>query len=395
MKLPKNSTLLSLLVLSALSAGALHGAEPTSADINELKAKLEELTEKIQKLEKTGKKIDALPTVTIGSDGLNVKSDDGKFSAAIHAVIQADSRNFFDKTQAGANQGFLLRRARPILEGKVYDNIDFQIVPDFGGTSVQLFDAWVNLTIFPELQIKVGKFKTPFGLEQLQADSDLAFNERSLATDLVPNRDLGVDIHGNIAGRLINYDLALLNGVGDARNSGNFDFDGSKEVVGRLFFEPFSKTKVSALDHLGFGVAGTVGHATTAASLPGTTGGTLPGYTTDGQQQAFAYNPVSGTVSANGNRWRVSPQLFYTYGPFSLLGEYVVSGQKLQKGAVSQNVQNSAWNISIGYVLTGEEATFKKLTPANPVDFTSGHWGAWQLVARVSQLDLDDKIFPS
>jgi len=54
---------------------------------------------------------------------------------------------------------------------------------------------------------------------------------------------------------------------------------------------------------------------------------TLPGYTTDGQQQFFAYNPATGVVVANGNHWRLSPQGYYYYGTIELAGEYAISDQ--------------------------------------------------------------------
>jgi len=50
-------------------------------------------------------------------------------------------------------------RARPILEGTVFRDFDFQFVPDFGGSSVQIFDANLNYRYRPELQLKAGKFK--------------------------------------------------------------------------------------------------------------------------------------------------------------------------------------------------------------------------------------------
>ena len=63
--------------------------------------------------------------------------------------------------------------------------------PEFGGT-VQILDAYANVAINPAFQVRVGKFKTPIGLEQLQSDPVAFFNERSVATGLTPNRDVGL-----------------------------------------------------------------------------------------------------------------------------------------------------------------------------------------------------------
>jgi len=80
----------------------------------------------------------------------------------------------------------LLRRARPIFQGTLYRDFDFVFVPDFGGSSVQIFDAYANYRYEPWAQLRVGKFKTPVGLEQLQADVNTSFNERSLVTEPRP-----------------------------------------------------------------------------------------------------------------------------------------------------------------------------------------------------------------
>ena len=38
---------------------------------------------------------------------------------------------------------------------------------------------------------------------------------------------------------------------------------------------------------------------------------------------------------------------------------------------------------------------FIGVKPRKPVDLAEGEWGAWQLVARVTELDIDDGAFPT
>jgi phosphate-selective porin OprO/OprP len=291
----------------------------------------------------------------------------------------------------------LLRRARPIFQGTLYRDFDFVFVPDFGGSTVQIFDAYANYRYEPWAQIRAGKFKTPEGLEQLQADVNTAFNERSLVTDLVPNRDLGIQFWGDINGGVLSYAAGIFNGVGDARNSSNAAFENEVEFAGRLFAQPFKNTDITALQGLGFGIAGTSQNGTSAVNdLPNTTGGTLSGYATDGQQQFFAYNPAVGTVISRGEHWRLSPQGYYYYGPLSLLGEYAISDQGVRNTSTGAKatLQNTAWEISGGWVLTGENASFNGVTPLHPFDPHTGHWGALQVVARYAELNIDDDAFP-
>src|SRR5437867_1662816 len=189
---------------------------------------------------------------------------------------------------------------------------------------------------------------------------------RSMATDLVPNRDLGVQLHGDLFDGTMSYAAGIFNGVGDARNSSNADFEDDKEFAGRLFLRPLMKSSLSALQGFGFGVGGSYGDSSTVNALPATTGGTAPGYVTDGQQQFFAYR---NTVVAGGKHWRVSPQGSYYYGPFGLLGEYVISAQRAQTNSLNTAaLQNTAWQITGSWVLTGEDASYQRVVPARPFD---------------------------
>ena len=348
------------------------------------------------------------PRITVGANGFSFGSADSNFVVALHGVIQVDSRTFEQNDKVQGNDSILLRRARPILSGTVYRDFDFLFVPEFGGgtpgasssaTTPSIYDAYVNYRYSPELQIQAGKFKSPVGLEQLQADVNISFNERSLVTDLVPNRDLGFELHGDIAGGVLSYAAGIFNGVGDARNSSNIGFQDDREFDGRLFIQPFKQTSLKPLQNLGFGVGGSWGDSsiTNTLGLPNTTGGSQPGYFTDGQQQFFAY--TNGVVAAH-THWRFSPQASYYYGPLSLMGEYAISDQQLHRTVgtnsnFNADLQNTAWEISGGWVLTGEDATFNGVTPKHPFDPRIGQWGALQVVGRYAVLDIDNAAFPA
>lgn len=345
------------------------------------------------------------PAITIGKEGFAIESPDKENVIQLKGVLQIDSRSFFRDGGTVGNDGLLLRRARPILQGTLLRDFDFQFVPDFGGSSPQIFDAWLNYRYNPAFQIQAGKFKSPIGLEQLQSDVDLNFNERSLATGLVPNRDLGVALHGDLFQAIASYTAGIFNGIGDFRNSGNFDFEDNKAAEGRLFFQPFKTTSIEPLEGFGFGVSGSYESMQGAniSGLPSTTGGSLAGYVTDGQQQFFAYNPVNtasnrASVVASGEHWRLSPQAYYYYGPFGFLAEYVISDQHVARlGATPANarLENSAWEVTGSWVITGEEANYKGgVSPRHPFSIKQGGWGAWQLVARYAQLDIDRDTFP-
>jgi phosphate-selective porin OprO/OprP len=336
------------------------------------------------------------PKLVVGSSGFSAISAVSNFVFRLNGVIQVDSRTFFnDSVNKNANDGFLLRRARPIFQGTLYRDFDFRFTPDFAPSSgPTIFDAYGNYRYEPWAQLRAGKFKTPEGLEQLQEDVNISFNERSLVTDLVPNRDVGLQLWGDINGGVLSYAAGIFNGVGDEQNSSNAAFENEVEFAGRLFAQPFKNSDLTALQGLGFGVAGTSQNGTSnVKDLPNTTGGTLPGYTTDGQQQFFAYGT---NAVASGEHWRLSPQGYYYYGPLSLLGEYAISDQGVRNTTThaEADLHNTAWEISGGWVLTGENASFAGVTPLHPFDPHHGQWGALQVVGRFAELDIDNAAFP-
>jgi phosphate-selective porin OprO/OprP len=345
-----------------------------------------------------------MPRLSVGENGFAFGSTNGDFLVQLKGVLQVDMRTFFNDGGTVGNDGILLRRARPALQGTVFRDFDFLFVPDFGGTSPAIFDAYVNYTYSPALQLQAGKFKTPVGLEQLQADRDILLNERGLSTDLVPNRDLGFELHGNLFDGRVSYAAGIFDGVGDAQNnSANKDFEDDKSFAGRLFFQPFKTMRAPGLQGMGFGVGGSYEsmQRTNTAGLPSTTGGILPGYASVGQQQFFAYNPSDKSVIfAAGEHWRLAPQSSYYFGPFGLMGEYVISEQKLTRSGTSPQpaarLNNTAWDITVSWVLTGEAAAYAGgVLPRRPFNPHRGDWGAVQLVARYGELKLDRAAFPN
>ena len=97
---------------------------------------------------------------------------------------------------------------------------------------------------------------------------------------------------------------------------------------------------------------------------------------------------------ANGTHWRISPQAYYYYGPFGLLGEYVISDQQVATPpAKNVDLQNTAWEVSGSWLLTGEDASYSGITPRHNFDPRNNQWGAWQVVARYAELNIDRRRF--
>ncbi len=389
--------------LPAISSGTngvpLAPAEPRMEELHQ-KVRILERNRELDR-EAAAEKSKQAARVSLGGNGLMVTSADSNFVFKVRGYVQADSRLFADDYAGGTiNDTFLIRRARPILEGTLYEKYDFRVMTDFAtglasstSNNGLLQDAYVNARFLPEFQVQAGKFKEPVGLERLQSGANLLFVERGYPTQLVPNRDVGLQIQGDLFDDRLRYEAGVFNGVADGASGDTDASDDEKDVVGRLFARPFNESGADALRGLGFGVAGTYGNQEGS--------GLISKYKSPGQQQFFAYRTGDGTaakpnVVADGAHWRVTPQGYYYWGPFGLFGEYVISNQRLRRdagGPTFARIQNSAWQVAFSYTLTGEENSWKSLTPKKPFNPTQGGWGAWQAAVRFGQFDVDDQIF--
>ncbi len=332
------------------------------------------------------------PVVSAGSDGFAIRSPDSKYVFRLRGYTHFDSRWFSDPPSnrpAGADT-FFFRRIRPIFEGTLAGVVDFRIMPDFAGSQLVVQDAYANLRYLPEAQLQFGKYKEPVGLERLQSATAMWFIERALPTQLVPNRDLGIMLQGNVREGMFAYQLAWMNGVGDA-GSADTDVGDDKDLVGRIFVHPFQEAGIDSLQGLGVGISTTYGRQE----------GATPQYRTSGQQVFFNFRgpttgPVTPGVFQTGKRVRYSPQAYWYWGSFGLLGEYVSNSADFRRaGFGDTRVDSSAWQISGAWAVTGENELYRGLIPSSSFDPGNGSWGAVELISRVSGLRVSNSAFTS
>ncbi len=323
-------------------------------------------------------------------DGFSIKSADGKFLLRFRGYVQSDGRFFPNSEAVPTVDNLLIRRARPILEGAIGRYFEFRIMPDFGGTSPTIFDAYWEGRFAPEFTVRAGKFKPPLGLERLQSATDIAFAERGLSTNLVPSRDIGLQLAGDISEGLLAYQVGFFNGAADLANGGD-DLSDAKDFAARIFIQPF---RSASFRPLGLGIA-----ASTGLERGSITSSGLPSYRTPGQQTLFRYNSSTTTpannVYADGRRTRLSPQGYYYTGPLGVLGEYVISRNAVTRAGQTAELEHTSWQTSGSFFLTGEKNSFRSPTPKRPFDLKEGGFGAVELVARYGELTLDDASFPA
>ncbi len=330
------------------------------------------------------------PVVSLtAAKGLSVKSPEG-LEVKLRGLIQADGRFFSGDDRVPQNDTFLLRRVEPTLEGTWGSLVAFRIQGQLAGDSATLNDAYVDLKFDPRATVRFGKFKQPVGLEQLQSSGSLAAVERGLPTELSPARDYGVQLQGEFRESTLAYAVGVFNGTVDGRDAVTTNPDNEFQYAGRVFWEPF-KNAANGWSGLGVGVAASVGDTFGAGN------NFLPRYRTPGQAQFFAYNT---NVTADGLHRRLSPQGYFYRGPVGLLGEYITSEQEVRvtSGANAgrrDHLVHDAYQLTASVVLSGEDASYRGVAkPNHPFALDGEGWGAFDLVGRYGELDLDDDTFP-
>jgi phosphate-selective porin OprO/OprP len=367
------------------ASAAPAGDAQTIADLQQRLALLERKLELQEEAETA--KAQSAPVVNASADkGLGIKSADGQLEVKLRGLVQADGRFFLDDDQAPQNDGFLMRRIRPTLEGSWGPLLGFRLTPEFAGDSATIVDAYLDLKFDPRATVRIGKTKGPVGLERLQSGGALGFVERGFPTELAPNRDIGVQLQGALAGGTLNYVAGVYNGSVDGRDAATSNPDNELEYAARVFAEPW-KNRANALSGLGFGIGASTG------DTYGSGNNFLPRYRTPGQTQFFGYR---GTVAADGRHARVSPQAYWYVGRFGTLAEWIASRQEvLAADGTREDLRHRAWQVTGGVVLTGEDASYRGVTkPNRPFSPGAGGWGAFELTARYGVLDVDDDAFP-
>jgi phosphate-selective porin OprO and OprP len=363
-------------------------------------------------------------------NGFNLETADGHYKLVLGAFTQLDwnvsdpgasVKRQFDLT--GTSTGVEFRRARLYVAGLVYDNIDFKFEYDFAeqtGGQPSFKDVYIGMNQIPVLQyVRVGHFKEPFSLEELVLDAFTTFQERSLANAFalpgtnfvttsngVATSTSGSDRNTGIAAYQNFFQQRMTTAAGAFRLTDNFGdgfgSDSPYDVTARITGLPLYDPGGGHLLHLGFSYSHKFRHYA-QDSLE------TIGFSSRPEAHLFPVNLVStGNINTDGADL-LNPEVSFVTGPFSLQGEYTwalidqsalnCNGTPLvcTKTPVS-NPQFGGGYLEASYFLTGESrASFYKTTvgyydrviPNHNFTIDGSHWGAWQVAARYSYLDLN------
>ena len=319
----------------------------------------------------------AKPAASAGADGFTLQSADGEFRLQLRGYVHFDGRFFMGDDGSLATDTFLLRRVRPILQGALGKYFDFRIMPDFGQGTTVLQEAWLDFKPSPAFSVQVGKYKSPVGLERLQSATAISFVERAFPTNVLPNRDLGIMVHGELGKGLVNYAAAVLRRRSRRRqrrrrHGGRQGPRGPGDAVA---VQPGASRRSRT-----WASASRAPPASRRAPCPPTA---------RAARSASSRQPPASPPTARAGAIRRSFRT--TRGPSACSPNTRGPRSRVRNVAGDHfDFRSKAWQTTATFVLTGEKASFAGVRPKNPFDPSKGQWGAIELAARVHKFELGE-----
>ena len=369
--------------------------------------------------------------VTISNGRPTIASADGDFSASIRALVQYDFGYYMQESSAKTlpaafgpdlSSGSNFRRVYLGLQGKLFGDWSYNLNFDFGGsggteTPGHVQSVYLQYDGLAPWAFRIGAFPPPASIEDGTSSGDTIFLERNSPSNL--QRGLaGGDGRDAISILYLGDRLfgALSYTGGKAQDTAVFDEQ--QALLGRLSYLLWSSpdshfligangTHIFKLPDAVAGGSPNLGNTPGATALNAVTLSDPPEFTVDSNGIKLAN---TGALAANHlTQWGVEAagNISSFYGQAGYYGFQVdrapVAFKTFTSATTSattivqpSNDTFSAWYVQATWLLTGESRAYNPATgaftppkPAEPFHLTKGGWGAWELAARYSDLNLN------
>ena len=237
-------------------------------------------------------------------------------------------------------------------------------------------DYRLDIPLWRRSALSIGKQKEPISMERIMSLAYLPMQERASVSDaLLPSRNVGIVLNGTLAGDRVTYAGGVFNDWFDADEKLD---ESATQFVGRVTGLPWLSEDEGSLFHVGLGLRRT-------DAKPGLRFRTEP---------EFNNSPdfVDTGLFEAADAMTYSLELTARRGPVWLGGEYL---QTDVSAPAQGDPTFSGFHVTASWVATGEmrgynkrSGTLGRVPIAKPVN--RGGWGAWELSARWSDLDLTD-----
>ena len=243
-----------------------------------------------------------------------------------------------------------------------------------GADAIGITDWYVRTPLGRIGELRYGKVKEPFIYEIVGDAANLPQQERILNPFFV-SRATGVRLDNTMAGDRMSWSVGWFNNwwMEHERFSAS-----ANDFAGRLTGLPYLSKDEDVYVHLAAGVR-----------YAGDSAGTLQ-FRDRPNSNTADYYVDTGQIPA-AHAIETSVEALWTQRAFSVLSEYA------RARADSPATHNpSFWGTytTVSYVLTGEHRPYDKKSGYARRVLPEGPWGAWEIVARYSHIDLDDALVP-
>jgi phosphate-selective porin OprO and OprP len=286
-----------------------------------------------------------------------------------------------------------LHRSRFGIKGNLFKRIEYEVEREFTERELTEKDIalgvtprskWkdvnVNLTYVKNAQVQIGKFKIPFGLDELTGVTQNDYIYRSLSANyLAPARDIGAVVHGRFFRRGLSYWAGAFKHDGDNARSRKIQ-GGDATFAARLTSAPFRRLASSPLGAMELGTAYTESALSDDSFRPnGLRGRTI-----------VTQDTFNEPVYVKGRRRRWEADVDWTRGPASARAEFTLVRDRRDGQGIADNdlpdARARAWYVSGTWVLTGEDKR-RPIKAAAPL--LQGGIGAVELAVRYERIWFD------
>jgi len=363
------------------------------AEMNRMQSELAKTKEQAKSAEKVTEKLkEKLPNKPESDVKITMvpapkfETADGAYSFKVGGFAQVDAASFADDRKDHPD-GTNVRRARLNVSGVIAKDFKYKLENDFAGNASAITDAFVEYAGFDPAWIRVGQFKESFGLETLTSDLFTTFNERASVFAFSPDRKIGVAVGTSGTTAPIGAWTATVGGFGSGTSSTSSTDDEARDITGRLTWAPFYQGG----QILHFGIAG-------SHRIPDAPADAMTFSSRGENNMSSAASDLAVTTGSINNIESVDLlglEASGVYGPFSLQGEWVRTSLNRRPGSFEPTFHG--YYVEGSYFITGESrnyvaktGTFDRVKPKWELNPSENAWGAWQVAARYSDLDLND-----
>ncbi len=346
----------------------------TTADYNRLKAALLSKDEDKPQQE-TALKVNIKPKedveVLVSTEGgLKVETTDENFSFELGGRLMTDFA-LYNEDKGPLGDGSKFRRARIELEGTMYRDWGYAFEMDFADGS-DIKDASIEYKGFDGMAISFGQDDEPFSLDELTSSKYTTFMEEALPNALAPGSNIGLVARSDAK----NYSLALGLYGEDFNDDPDNEADEGWAVTGRATYAPFYEP--TNVVHLGL-----------AASYRDPRGSDVS-FDADTESDVTGSKYVdTGDIPGVESISRYGLEAASVCGPFSLQGEYMLA--EVERASGYEDLTFDGWYVNASMFLTGESRVYKPSKGSFSRVIPKGKYGAWEVAARCSSVDLTDK----